>query len=114
MGLYLQLLGELVQYKLSSLVQIKVVAKFDAEGDGQGIFFRDVLRKFLDFHKFAIAPTLIDVELGMVLFHNIQLLVGWVDDFNLIYVEVKRIWIVDELEEDGDVLWVCAAFRIQH
>lgn len=115
LGLRLQLLRELVHYKLSSLVQVEVVAEFDAEVDGQGIiFFGDELRKFFNFHELAVAPTFIDVELRMMLFHNIQLLVGRVDDLYLINVEIERIWVVDELKKDRDVLWVGASFRIQH
>lgn len=50
----------------------------------------------------------------MMLFHNIQLLVGRVDHLNLIDVKIERIWVVDQLEKDRDVLWICASFRIQH
>lgn len=72
------------------------------------------MRKFFNFHELAIAPTFIDVELRMMLFHNIQLLVGRVDDLYLIDVEIERIWVVDKLKKDRDVLWVGASFRIQH
>ena len=100
---------------MPSLVQVVVVAEFYAEGDGQCIILlRDELWKIFYFHKFAVAPALVDVELGVMLFHNVELLVGRVDDFDLIDIEIERIRVVNKLKEERDVLWVCASFRIQH
>lgn len=49
-----------------------------------------------------------------MLFHNVKLLVAGVDEFDLIDVEVGRVRVAQQFQEDGDVVGVSTAARVHH